>query len=248
MSEKHFDISFNDLAWAALCFYYRSIADRKYCKIMGDTQFIEKLQQTPFEITPSEFEQKALLDHVNISSYDLLVGHKMADVFLEKIIGLQPDLSALQDFTLLDCDLSDNQITDRIKRIYSILSSVPGIWITGVSKIAHLLNNRLLVILNLDISKHFGLLESTTGLMDWYKIMQNHAKQITKDFHDHGYPGTPEEFISVKLGYTQYGCHKSLVKYLDEYFWLRFADNLPIPPLWVPSEQVLTRSGFTNNG
>jgi hypothetical protein len=25
-----------------------------------------------------------------------------------------------------------------------------------------------------------------------------------------------------------------LVKYLDEYFWLRFGDNLPVPPRWVP--------------
>jgi hypothetical protein len=244
MSEKIFDVNFHDLAWAAVCFYYRSIADRKYCKIMGDTAFTQKLRQMPFEIRPSEFEQKALLDYVNISSYDLLVGHKLAESLLEKIIGLQPDLSALQDMTLLDCDLSDSDSIDRIKRIYSILSSVPGIWITGVSKIAHLLNNRLLVMLNLDISNHFGLLEGSTGLVNWFKIMQNHAKQITKDFHDEGFSGTPEEFISEKLGYTSHGCHKSLVKYLDEYYWLRFADRLPVPPRWTPSEQVLTSTGF----
>jgi hypothetical protein len=235
MSGNIIDLNFHDLAWAAVCFYYRSTADRKYCKIMGDVEFTQKLQQTPFEIMPSEFEQKALLDYVNISSYDLLVGHKLAESLLEKIIGLQPDLSALQDMTLLNCNLSDSNTTDRIKRIYSILSSVPGVWITGVSKIAHLLNNQLFVMLNLDISKHFGLLEGSTGLVDWYIIMQNHAKQITEDFHAHEFAGTPEEFISEKLGYTRYGCHKPLIKYLDEYYWLRFADSLPIPPRWTPS-------------
>ncbi len=248
MNDKITNVNFNDLAWAAVCFYYRSTADRKYCQIMGDITFIEKLRQMPFEITPSEFEQKALLDHVNISSYDLLVGHKLAEVLLEKITGLQPDLSALQDMSLLSCDLSDNDTTDRIKRIYTILSSVPGVWITGVSKIAHLLNSRLLVMLNLDISNHFGLLEGSTGLVDWFKIMQNHARQITQDFHDQGFSGTPEEFISEKLGYTRLGCHKSLVKFLDEYYWLRFADNLPIPPLWTPSEGVLTSTGFKDRG
>jgi hypothetical protein len=234
MGEKNFNVSFHDIAWAAVGFYYRSVADRKYCRILGDRQFIEKLRQTPFEITPSEFEQKALLDHINISSYDLLVGHKLAENLLEKIIGLQPDLSALQNYSLLDCPLSDRDTTDRIKKIYTSLSSVPGVWITDVSKIAHLLNDRLLVMLNLDISNHFGLLEGNTGLVDWFKIMQNHAMQITTNFRDLGYSGAPEEFISERLGYTEHGCHKSLVKYLDEYYWLHFADNLSIPPTWIP--------------
>lgn len=235
MVEVNAKLSFNDIAWAAVGFYYRSVADRKYCQIMGDTQFIEKLRQTPVEISPSEFEQKVLLDHVNISNYDLLVGHKLAERLLEKIIGLQPDVSALQDLTLLDCSLSDNNVTDRIQRIYSILSSVPGVWVTGASKMAHLLNNKLLVMLNLDISTHFGLLEGSTGLIGWLKLLQNSAKQVTKDFHDQGFSGTPEDYISEKLGYKGHGCYKSLIKYLDEYYWLRFADSLPIPPPWIPT-------------
>jgi len=235
VGEANTKVNFNDIAWAALCFYYRSVADREYCKIMGDTQFIEKLRQTPFIITPSEFEQKVILDYVNISSYDLLIGHKLAERLLEKIVGLQPDASALQDLTLLDCDLSDSNVTDRIKRIYSTLYSGPGLWVTGVSKIAHLLNDKLLALLNLDIATQFGLLEGSTGLIDWLKILQNSARQVTKDFHDQGFSGTPEEFISEKLGYTRHGCHKSLIKYLDEYYWLRFADSLPIPPPWTPT-------------
>ena len=227
-------LAFGDIAWAAVCFYYRSVADKKYCKIMGDSQFIQKLRQTPFEITPAEFEQKVLLDHVNISSYDLLVGHKLAERLLEKIVGLQSDVSALQDLSLLDCDLSDTEVANMIKGVYSMLSSVPGLWTTGVSKMAHLLNDKLFVLLNLDISAHFGLLEGSSGLIDWLKILQNSARQVTKDFHDKGFSGTPEEFISEKLGYTRDGCHKSLVKYLDEYYWLRFADDLPIPPPWTP--------------
>ena len=108
MVNKQTTLTFNDLAWAAVCFYYRSIADRKYCKIMVDTEFITKLRQTPFEIKPEEFEQKVLLDYVNIESYDLLVGHRLAERILEKIIGLQPDVSDLRNLTLLNCDISDS--------------------------------------------------------------------------------------------------------------------------------------------
>lgn len=228
-------LTFNGLAWAALCFYYKSIADRKYCKIMADTEFLTKLRQTPFEINPEEFEQKVILDYVNIESYDLLIGHRLAERILEKMIGLQPDVSALKDLTLLNCDLSDSNIAERITRVYSTLYSIQGLWLTGVSKIAHLLNDKLLVLLNLDISTHFGILESSSGLVKWLKIMQGSARQATEDFHNRGFSGTPEAFISEKLGYTSHGFHKSLAKYLDEYYWLCFADVLPIPPPWTPS-------------
>jgi len=235
MGDINTKVSFNDVAWAAVCFYYRSIADRKYCKILGDTPFIEKLRQTPRGITASEFEQKVLLDYVNISNYDVLIEHKLADRLLEIIIELQPDISAMQGLTLLDSDLSNPAIADRIDRIYVALYSVPGLWVTGVSKIAHLLNDKLLVLLNLDISTHFRLPDGSIAVITWVKALQDSAKQVTRDFQERGYEGTPDEFISEKLGYTNQGCHKSLVKYLDEYYWLRFSDNLPIPPPWTPT-------------
>lgn len=235
MVEANIRVTFNDVAWAALCFYYRSIADRKYCRIICDTPFIERLRQSPHEITPSEFEQKVLLDYVSISNYDLLIEHKIAEHLLERIVSLQPDISALQGLTLLDCDLSDTDIVDRIEKVYAALHSAPGLWVTGVSKIAHLLNDRLLALLNPDISAHFNLLDGGSGLINWIKILQDSAMQVTRDFQDRGHSDTPEDFISEKLGYARNGCNKSLVKYLDEYYWLRFADSLPIPPPWTPT-------------
>jgi hypothetical protein len=235
MGEVDTRVNFNDIAWAAIIFYYKSVADIKYCKILGDKPFIEKLRQTPHDITASEFEQRVILDYVNISNYDVLIEHKLAERLLENIINLQPDVSALQGLTLLDCDLSDNAIAKRIEKIYVSLYSVPGLWVTGISKIAHLLNDNLLVLLNLDISAHFLLPGDGTALITWVKSLQDIARQVTRDFQERGYQGTPEEFISEKLGYTKHGCYKSLVKYLDEYYWLRFSDNLPIPPPWTPT-------------
>lgn len=235
MGEVDPRVNFNDIAWAAVCFYYRSVADRKYCKILGDTPFIEKLRQTPHDVTASEFEQKVLLDYVSIINYDVLIEHKLAEHLLEIIVGLQPDVSALQGLTLLDCDLSDSAIADGIEKIYAALYSVPGLWATGVSKIAHLLNDKLLVLLNMDLCGRFRLLEGSTGVITWTKFLQDSARQVTRDFEERGYQGTPEEFISEKLGYTRRGCTKSLVKYLDEYYWLHSAEGLPIPPPWTPT-------------
>ncbi len=237
MSNAPNQLNFHDLAWAALLFYYRSVGDRKYCKIMSDTEFLTKLRQTPFEIDPAEFEQKVILDYVDIENYDLLIGHKMAEHLLEKIIGLQPDVSALQDFTLIDCDLACSEIAERTNRIYSTLYSVDGLWVTGVSRIAHLLNDKLLVLLNPNISEYYHLLEDSTAPFNWLRIIQASARQVTNDFHDKGFSGTPEAFLSDNIGYAKSGCQKSLAKYLDEYYWLRFSDKVPVPPSWIPDHE-----------
>jgi len=228
-------MKFNDISWAAVCFYYRSVGDGKYARIMRNTEFISKLRKEPDTISPAEFEEKAILDYVNIENYDLLIGHNLAGNVLAKIIELKPEISSLQDCTLLDCDLYYGDITEKINKIYAGLLTVHGLWLTGVSKIVHLLNDGLLAILNLDISAYFGLLEGDVNLAAWLRLMQQNAREVTDDFHEQGFSGLPGEFLSDKLGYTSYGYEKSLVKFLDEYFWLRFGDNLPVPPRWTPS-------------
>ena len=227
-------MNFSELSWAAVCFYYRSLGDTKYVRIMRDTQFVSKLREAPFDISHEEFEEKVILDYVRIESYDLLIGHKLAESVLDKIIELYPEISSLQNSTLLNCDLYYGDTAEKINRIYAGLYSVQGLWLTGVSKIVHLLNDKLLAILNLDISDYFGLLKENTNLIAWMRLVQQNAREVTDDFHERGFSGSPGEFLSDKLGYADYGCEKSLVKFLDEYFWLRFGDNLPVPPKWVP--------------
>jgi len=227
-------MNFDQLSWSAVCFYYRSIGDNKYSKIMKDTPFISRLREAPTSISTVEFEEKVLLNHVNIENYDLLIGHNLAENVLAKIIKLRPEISSLQNMSLLDCNLSDSNVVEKINRVYTSLYSIHGLWLTGVSKIAHILNDKLFAILNLNISNHFGLLEGDTNLVQWLRLTQQNAQEVTKDFHEQGFPGKPEKFLSDKLGYTSYGYEKSLVKFLDEFFWLRFGDNLPVPPRWVP--------------
>ena len=227
-------MNFNQLAWAAVCFYYRSVGDNRYSKIMKDTVFLSKLREAPHDISPVEFEEKVILNHVNIENYDLLIGHKLAESVLTRIVELQPVVLSLQGVTLLNCDLSGSEVTEKINRIYAGLYSIHGLWLTGVSKIAHLLNDKLFALLNLGISNHFNLLEGDTSLIQWLKITQQNAQEVTQDFQEQGLSGSPEKYLSDKLGYTSLGYEKSLVKFLDEYFWLRFGDNLPLPPRWVP--------------
>lgn len=228
-------MKFNELSWAAFCFYYRSVGDQKYGKIMGDTSFISKLREAPSDISVSEFEQKVILDYVSIESYDLLIKHKLAEGIVAKIVDLQPEVSFLQNSTILNCNLSDEDIAERIKAIYSGFHEIHGLWVTGISKILHLLNNVLFPILNPDIADYFRLPEDKPVPVDWLTMIQQHAQEVTKDFHEHRFLGSPETFLSEKLGYTRSGYQKSLIKFIDEYYWLRIGDRLPIPPSWAPA-------------
>lgn len=201
---------------------------------MTDRPFIAKLRTAPSEVSVEEVEQKLVLDYIRIESYDLLISHNLTGNILDSLVELQPEILSLQDLTLLDCDLSDSNLVSKVSRVYETFCAIYGLWLTGASKIAHILNDRLFVILNPNISRHLKIPENAAGLVQYLSVVQQNARQVTQDFHQKGFSGSPEQFLSHKLGYTDLGYQKSLVKFFDEYYWLRFGDNLPIPPKWTP--------------
>ncbi len=227
-------MKFSDLAWAALLYYYNSSGDRKYVKLFRDTSFIAKLRQTPRDIPYEEFEEKVILGF--ISSVGLRLPAVRGDRnILTEIIELQPIVSSLQGISLLECDLSDKDLLKNISQIYDKLHAIHGFWVTGISKITHILNDSLFVVMDLSTASYFGLLGEAADYIKWLTIVQKSAQEVTDDFFSLGYPGSPEEFLSEKLGYVNYGCQKSLIRFLDEYYWLTTSQNLPIPPTWLPS-------------
>ena len=226
-------MKFNDLAWAALLYYYKSSGDRKYVKLFRDTTFISKLRQTPWDVSHQEFEAKVIFGF--ISSVGLrLSAVRVEDNILTQIIGLYPCISSLQGEGLHDCDLSTEELLNNIRQIYDKFHTIRGFWLTGISKITHVLNDSLFVPLNLGTSSYLGFLGEAEDFIKWLRIAQQDAQEVTEDFYKLGLPGLPEEFLSEKLGYTNYGCQKSLARFIDEYYWLTTSENLPVPPKWLP--------------
>jgi len=226
-------MNFNTLAWSALCFYYRSAGEKSYSAVMSDHKFLERLRSNPKEVSPREFEEKAVLGLINIQNYDLLIGHKLTENILAKIINLQDELSMLRDLSLIECNLDDERVVEGIKRIYSELH-IDGLWITGASKIAHLLNDKLLPTISINIARYFGF-QRKTDVMPWLRRMQLDIREASDDFSNQGLKGTPGKYLSYKVGYIKYGYEKSLTKFADEYYWLRYIDELPVPPIWTPN-------------
>jgi len=227
-------VKFSDLAWAAFLHYYKSKGDTKYVRLFRDTAFISKLRETPWDVPYEEFETKVLSGFLNSIGLRLPVGKRGGNILAE-IIKLRHCTSSLQGVRLLDCDLSNEDLRQNIGQIYNGLSAVDGFWVTGISKIAHTLNESLFVVLDLKTSKYFGLRGQADDYIKWLGIAQQRALEVTRDFQALGLPGSPEAFLSEKLGHSNYGCQKSLARFIDEYFWLTISENLPIPPNWVPT-------------
>ncbi len=226
-------MKFHDLAWAALLYYYKSSGDRKYVKLFRDTAFLSKLRQAPWDVPYEEFEAKVIFGF--ISSVGLrLPAVRGGDNLLAQIIELYPSISYLEDTCLHDCELSNEDLLNGVRQIYDRFHAIPGFWLTGISKIAHVLNDSLFAAINLGTSSYFGLVGEAGDFVKWLRIAQQNAQEAIEDFNSLGLPGSPEQFLSEKLGYTNYGCQKSLARFIDEYFWLTTSENLPVPPKWLP--------------
>jgi hypothetical protein len=79
------------------------------------------------------------------------------------------------------------------------------------------------------------------GVAPWLMQIHQDAVSIHEDFKNKGYSGNPEEYLSIHLGYASKGLTKSLLKFLDEYYWIFYGEDLPLPPKWVP-EKVLANT------
>jgi hypothetical protein len=236
-------VTFEELSWAALLNYYKSNGDKRYVKLMSDKDFVNRLRTAPSNIVPEELEQKLILDHVNIINFDLLMGCRLAEKILERIIKVQPEIHMLQNYSILTINPSDPITTECIQTIYRELSSVNGLWLTGVSKIAHVLNDQLLPIMGLDVIDRFPKIKDCgyVGVTPWLKYIHEDALAVVEVYLEKGYSDTPEMYLSDHLGYASKGLTKSLIKFLDEFYWLKYGEQLPIPPKWIPE-----KSGIRN--
>jgi hypothetical protein len=228
-------MKFYDLAWAAFCFYYRSSGDKRYRGMMIDQDFLKRLRETPDKVSVIEIEERVVLGLVNMEHYDLLINHKLAETLKHKIIDLKAEIPNLTQISLVDCDINDPATTATFSRTFSAFQ-INGLWYTGISKIAHVLNDRFFPILSPDLVKYFDISDDPDSLRQWLRTVQEDISEVTQDYKTSGIEGSPEKFLSDKIGYTQEGYQKSIIKFIDEYYWLRYVDCLQLPPRWNPED------------
>jgi hypothetical protein len=233
-------VKYNDLAWGAVLYYYRSAGDTRYVAIMSDSRFIETLRSEPHAISGKEFEEKAILGYIKIENYDLLMKHKLAMTLLQEITELMPFVYQVQDLTILTADLSEtgaSSVSRAADHMYKSLCDIHGMWSTGASKILHLLNNRLFPMVTPEITDMLHLPHSGFSMSEYMKRIQYQAATVCEDFKRKPSNCNVADYLSEKLGYTEKGCTKSLVKFIDEYYYM-VTSGLPVPPAWVPDRDA----------
>lgn len=239
-------MKYNDLAWAAVCFLYRSAGDARYIEIMSDKPFIKNLRTEPHAISCKEFEEKAILGYIKIENYDLLMKHKLAMSLLQQITEMMPFVFQVQDLTILTADLSENgagSVSRAADHMFKSLCDIHGMWSTGASKILHLLNDQLFPMVTPEITDILHLPHTGFSMSDFMKRMQYQAATVCEDFKRTAKDCTVAEFLSEKLGYSEKGCAKPLVKFIDEYYYM-VTSGLPVPPAWIPPAVIPEKVGL----
>jgi len=231
-------MKYSDLAWAAVGYYYRSGGDNKYVEIMSDSGFLNRLRDEPGAISAREFEEKAILGYIKIENYDLLVKQKLAVKVIDTILNMRHLVDATHDLSILSADLSETSpesAAPAVDKMYKALNSVSGLWSTGASKILHLLNDRLFPIITPGIMHDVQF--PNFSMSNYMRRIQYQAVTACEDFHQKKTVECElDAFLSEKLGYTKRGCRKSLIKFIDEYYFL-FTSGLPVPPVWTPADE-----------
>lgn len=236
-------MKFQDLCWSAMLFQYRSRNDRRYLTIMEDSDFIAKLREKPDTVGINEFEQKVILNYIMVCNYDLLLKHEFSHAILSAIVDLEPEFNYFKNISILDIDLSDNNVEAKLTNIFCRFCKIKGLQLLGVSKILHLMNDKLFSIITKDFTDQYRTSDYSSRPIKWLKQIQIDAKEIIDDFNKINTGSTVEEYLASKLGIGEKGFKKSIVKYIDEYYWIKTIDRLELPPNWIPSYEKNSRDG-----
>ena len=233
-------MNFEQLAWSAVCYYYRSIGDKKYINIMANTSLIRRLREDPCDISCKEIEEKLILGYLKIENYDVLLHHNLARAVLQTFFDIKGLTAKVQDQTILEANLLDGDpasIGKPVNEAYNRFCAIKGLWSTGASKLLHLLNDRLFPVVTPDTMAQFNLMPQRFQMAEFMKLVQRKAIEATTDFHRISNDVTVDAYLSEKMGYARKGCHKSLVKFIDEYYCM-VSEGLRIPPIWTPGEDL----------
>ena len=96
------------------------------------------------------------------------------------------------------------------------------------------MNDKLFAPMSPSIADHFHAYAGHKEYISWLVFVQRNAFEVINDYNKEYKNGDPAEYLSDKINLQGQNCNKSLVKYIDEYYWLTINDKLPVPPVWTP--------------
>lgn len=231
-------MNYKEIAWAAVIDCCIAGNNNRYVEFFRNKNLINDLRQNPYSVPLAVFKDKVISNFLNPWGRMRWEDSTAEDIY-KAIIALHPFTLKIGNDTLMTCNLSSGSTVCNVTgKIYDGLTSIRGVNMVGFSKIAHILNDSLFPLIDNPMREQYkevyGIGNSCQGYINWMIEMQKQACAVVGDFHKQGFAGSLEILLSQKLGLASVGCNKSLVKFLDEYYWLTVTRGVPIPPKWIP--------------
>lgn len=222
-------IKFRELAWGALVYansYKGKQGTRIYDSLVGDGAFLKRLQKKP---SLDDFEKlRNFLVHFGVPQAPKTLPQQQ----LHAWPLLKPHIKVLHNERLETCDLSDSKMQEAIKGAFRCLRW-PFVWgsDTVPSKVLHFFNVYLFVMWDSDIRSEYTELPEAEGYLEFLRKIQTQAKEVIREFKELSLPGSPESFLSQRLGYP---ITRPLTRFLDMYNWMTITEKWPSsPPDWL---------------
>jgi hypothetical protein len=217
-------MKFKELAWGAFVFKngYGDIYD--YQKIALDGAFLGRLRSEP---SIDEFQRlRDFLVHYGVPWAPKSLAQQYQSVWP----SLRPFLHELSTERLETCIFEETRIQEEIVAVFDALLHKTWGSYTVVSKVLHLFNTDLFVMVDGPIMTEYKKTGSR-GYVEFLQEMQREVCELLQDFKQLGLPGTPHEHLSRMLDYQSV---RPLTKLIDDYNWVTITKGWPnTPPDWL---------------
>lgn len=227
--------SFKELAWATFLFRVMEM-NEDYINLLQEREFLNRLRNNPQQLGLGEIGEKLLKGFLNKWRCRVENNARSRQSVKEALQDLKIDILQGERIETITFQEKESSI---IMEAYSRIRSIGyGFGPTATSKLLHLLNTNLFVMLDrkiLDEYRQYGVNDTGKGYVIFLKKMKQLAERAIKDFNS-TYPSENlASYLSHKFGYNP---PISLAKYLDEYNWIVITNEITLPPSWHPCNQI----------
>ncbi len=230
----------NEVMWAT-CTYRNSpySYDSSYLTVLTDKPFLERLRVNTASLSISDVRWK-LIGFLNqwgcrLRDYDDTTARNLHKL----IVQIQPQYCKFNGNSILDLPLSNESLQDEIYQIFSVFLVYPNPvyknfgW-TALSKTLHVINPELFPMWDAAIRLEYwshdrSIDESGRGYIKFMIATQEIAGMLVAEFRNRFGREDLASFLSDRL---QIGVSQSLIKFIDEFNWVRFTRGEKMPKDW----------------
>ena len=236
----------DDIIWAAIASRDPTIlpeafnGNQAYLNVIGNGQFLERLRYHPLDLDVNEI-RNILVEFLNkwkcrLRNYDNVTASNLRNC----IVDIHPELSILQNHSILNFNFETHDNRERIERIFNsfLFYGSPiakNFGPTATSKVLHIINPDLFVMWDDAIRLRYWIqnneiIDSGRGYYFFLFETKRIAEGLVEECGERLNLPDPASWLSERLNITP---PHSLVKFIDEFNWLAYKRGLIRPPDWV---------------